>query len=102
MKIVLLDNAALGLVRQQQELFYGRKHVASMFIGPTRFTSVADAFGIASFDLGASATRKTLRKALRSAGPALIRVPIDAREFALPMVPPGNANIDALDCVMLG
>jgi acetolactate synthase I/II/III large subunit len=101
-KIVLLDNAALGLVRQQQELFYGRKHVASMFIEPTRFTSVADAFGIASFDLGASATRKTLRKALMSAGPALIRVPIDAREFALPMVPPGKANIDALDCVMLG
>src|SRR5690606_24346203 len=34
-KIVLLDNASLGLVRQQQQLFYGQRFVASMYSRPT-------------------------------------------------------------------
>lgn len=97
-KIVLLDNAALGLVRQQQELFYQRRLVASQFSQPSRFVAIAQAFGIPALDLGDSpAPGVELRNALLSRGPVLIRVPIAATEHVMPMVAPGAANIDALD-----
>jgi len=97
-KIVLMDNAALGLVRQQQELFYQRRFVASQFAQPSRFVAIAQAFGIPAFDLGNSAEpHAALAHALRSRGPVLIRVPIAATQHVLPMVAPGAANTEALD-----
>lgn len=97
-KIVLFDNAALGLVKQQQELFYRRRLVASQFSQPSRFVAIAQGFGISAFDLGESSTpREDLERALGSRGPVLIRVPIASTQHVLPMVAPGAANTDALD-----
>ncbi len=97
-KIILLDNAALGLVRQQQELFYQRRLVASLFSQPSRFVAIAQAFGIPALDLGdVPAPHSVLAQALLSRGPVLIRVPIAANQHVMPMVAPGAANIDALD-----
>ncbi len=97
-KIVLLDNASLGLVRQQQELFYRKRFVASLFAQPSNFVAIAHAFGIPAVDLERSAKpEEALRRAIRSDGPALIRVPIAAEHHVLPMVAPGAANTEALD-----
>ena len=97
-KIVLLDNAALGLVRQQQELFYQQRFVASLYSRPSRFVAIAQAFGVPALDLGeAHDPHDTLSRALATRGPMLIRVPIAATEHVMPMVTPGAANIDALD-----
>jgi len=97
-KIIVFDNAALGLVRQQQELFYQRRLVASEFTRPTDFVAIAKAFGIAAFDLqSAAAPYGALATALSRRGPTLIRVPIAADQHVLPMVAPGAANTDALD-----
>ncbi|MFL6577929.1 MAG: biosynthetic-type acetolactate synthase large subunit [Povalibacter sp.] len=99
-KIIVLDNGALGLVRQQQTLFYRRRLVASQFAQPSNFVAIARGFGIQALDLGAtSEAGSVLADALRTEGPMLIRVPIDADEHVLPMVAPGAANIDALDHV---
>lgn len=97
-KIVLLDNAALGLVRQQQELFYQRRFVASLYAQPSRFVAIAQAFGVPAFDLGeAPDPHVALSRAITTRGPVLIRVPIAATRHVMPMVAPGAANIDALD-----
>lgn len=97
-KIVLLDNAALGLVRQQQELFYQQRFVASLYSRPSRFVAIAQAFGVPAFDLGEARDQQdALSRAFADRGPALIRVPIAASEQVLPMVAPGAGNIDALD-----
>lgn len=97
-KIVLLDNAALGLVRQQQELFYQRRFVASQFSRPSQFVAIAQAFGIPALDLGEQPEpHDALAHVLSTRGPVLIRVPIAATQHVLPMVAPGAANIDALD-----
>jgi acetolactate synthase-1/2/3 large subunit len=97
-KVVVLDNASLGLVRQQQELFYGRRLVASVYERPTNFVALAQAFGIPGFDLGnAASPRTTLANALHCNGPVLIRVPILAHQNVLPMVAPGKANVEAID-----
>lgn len=101
-KIILLDNAALGLVRQQQQLFYASSFVASMYSGATDFVAIARAFGVPSHDLGrCNSPQQVLHDTLNRSGPALIRVPIEARELVLPMVAPGSANTEALTEVAL-
>jgi acetolactate synthase-1/2/3 large subunit len=97
-KIVLLDNAALGLVRQQQELFYQQRFVASVYSQPSRFVAIAQAFGVPAVDLGDKPEPyDALSRALTGRGPVLIRVPIAATQHVLPMVAPGAGNVDALD-----
>ena len=97
-KLVLLDNAALGLVRQQQELFYQRRYVGSRYGRTVDFIAIARGFGLEACDLGVAADpAQALRRALAGRGPALIRVPIDETEQVLPMVAPGAANIEPVD-----
>lgn len=99
-KIVLLDNAALGLVHQQQSMFYGANHFASSLHEAPDFSDLARAFGIPAWNLGnlsADTARERLQEAFAGAGPALIHCPIDAAEQVMPMVPPGGANRDAID-----
>jgi acetolactate synthase I/II/III large subunit len=98
LKIILLDNGALGLVRQQQQLFYQQRFVASRFERSTDFMAVARAFGLRAHDLACCPDdTRLLDQALRVRGPALIRVPIDERHHVLPMVPSGGRNIEPLD-----
>ncbi|MFT3802401.1 MAG: acetolactate synthase large subunit [Burkholderiaceae bacterium] len=92
-KIILMNNSALGLVHQQQTLFYGQRLFASEFDAMPDFVSAARAFGIAAVDLDASAhPRAALAEALARPGPCLIHASIDARQKVYPMVPPGAAN----------
>jgi acetolactate synthase-1/2/3 large subunit len=96
-KIILFDNAGFGMVRQQQELFYDRRYCASRFAKPSEFVRIAEAFGVRAIDLGCAAdSSASLREAMQSCGPMLIRIPIAAEQKVLPMVPSGAANIEAL------
>jgi acetolactate synthase-1/2/3 large subunit len=96
-KIVLFDNASLGMVRQQQELFYGQRYCASLYSRPSEFVRIAAAFGVESVDIGlCEDANETLRAALTGRGPKLIRIPIAAEHKVLPMVPSGAANVEAL------
>jgi acetolactate synthase-1/2/3 large subunit len=94
-KILVMNNQHLGLVRQQQELFYGERYIASRFdIGPD-FAAIARGFHVAGCDLAdAGDPVETLRRVLAEPGPCLINVPVQFAENVLPMVPPGAANRD--------
>jgi len=100
-KIVLMDNGALGLVHQQQDLFYGRRQFASTFRKRTDFVRVAQGFGMHALSLAdeadAGAARSALMRALQRPGPVLIHAPIDAAQKVFPMVPPGAANSEMID-----
>lgn len=92
-KIVLLDNNALGLVQQQQQLFYGGRIFGSDYRMRPDFTAIARGFGMRAFDLSTGvAPAQTLAMAFAERGPCLIRVPVPAAEGVYPMVPPGAAN----------
>jgi acetolactate synthase-1/2/3 large subunit len=96
-KIVLMNNRSLGLVYQQQTLFYGRRRYASAYRASPDFAELMRAFGGAAVDLEKErAPLKSLRAALRRPGPCLIHAPIDIEEQVLPMVPPGAANRDMI------
>lgn len=92
--VVLFNNDHLGLVRQQQELFYNRRFEASRFHAAPDFAALARAFGIRGVridPLGADPLGE-LAAALDAPGPCLIDVPIREALNVLPMVPPGAAN----------
>ena len=92
-KIVLMNNASLGLVFQQQTLFYGERIYASRFKGMPDFIQVAEGFGVAAVDLDKEDhPLAALAAALKTPGPTLIHASIATHEQVLPMVPPGAAN----------
>lgn len=96
-KIVLMNNNSLGLVYQQQNLFYGKRTFASKYRGGPDFCRIAEGYGIAAVDLDASDNPgATLAEALQAPGPCLIHASIDREQFVYPMVPPGAANTEMI------
>jgi len=93
LKIVVMDNATLGLVHQQQTLFYGERLFASQFKVSPDFIKIAQGFGIGAVDLDQAANPSAaLMEAISRPGPCLIHASIDAEQKVYPMVPPGAAN----------
>lgn len=91
--ILLFNNGYLGLVRQQQELFYDKKYIASQFQARPDYAMIARGFGIRSFDLEKeNDPLAVLRSALEIKGPVFVNIPISFSENVFPMVPPGSAN----------
>ncbi len=96
-KIVLMNNNSLGLVYQQQNLFYGKRVFASKYRGAPDYLKIAEGFGIAAVDLDCAVNpRAMLAQALAEPGPCLIHVSIDREQFVYPMVPPGAANTEMI------
>ncbi len=90
--ILCMDNGSLGLVRQQQTLFFGGRHAAADYRRPVDILAVARAFGVPSWDLGDD----DVEACFEAKGPRLLRLPVDADDLVWPMVPPGAPNIAAL------
>jgi len=95
-KIVLLDNQNLGMVRQWQELFYEKRFFSVALANPD-FVKLAEAMGAKAF----SASRPDELDAAYEAalavtdGPALVHVTVDPAENCYPMWPAGQ-SIDAM------
>src|SRR5690606_36665338 len=69
-KVVLMNNASLGLVNQQQTLFYGERIYSSRFTMIPEFLKLAEACGVRGVDLdAASDPRAALKEALTTPGP---------------------------------
>jgi acetolactate synthase-1/2/3 large subunit len=92
-KIIIFYNGQLGLVRQQQELFYNKNYIASKFHTSPDFHRLADCFNIKGYEIDSFSSFNThIRKILRMPGPALLNVLIKEEFNVYPMVPPGEAN----------
>ena len=92
-KILVMNNAHLGMVRQQQELFYDGRKCASKFTRPPDLTAISRGFGVTAYDLDHfEAPLDLLKTVLNESGPCVINVPIAPEENVFPMVPPGAAN----------
>lgn len=100
LKIVLLDNQRLGMVRQWQQLFFDGRYSETNLSDNPDFLILASAFGIP----GQRITRKdqvadALDTLLNSEGPYLLQVSIDELENVWPLVPPGAGNETMLEKV---
>ncbi|WPG20917.1 acetolactate synthase large subunit [Kosakonia cowanii] len=94
-KIILMNNEALGLVHQQQSLFYKSGVFAATYPGMVNFVQIAAGFGLHTCDLNAAADpQAALQEIIDRPGPALVHARIDPQQKVYPMVPPGAANTE--------
>jgi acetolactate synthase-1/2/3 large subunit len=89
--VVVLDNSYLGMVRQWQELYHGRRYSETALDHNPDFRALAEAYGIPG---RRAANPGELADALDSArsarGPMLVHVPVARESNIMPMVPPGG------------
>jgi acetolactate synthase I/II/III large subunit len=95
-RICVFNNGHLGLVRQQQELFYGKRYVASKFTARPDFAAIARGFGIRGCTVDARHDPGELERALAERGPVVIDIEVAETENVYPMVPPGKSNVEAV------
>jgi len=97
-RILLLDNASLGLVRQWQEYFFDQNFSEIDLYDNPDFAEVAHAFGIEAFTVHSrDEVPGAIDRLLNARGPILAHVLIDPRENVWPLVPPGASNADMME-----
>jgi len=97
-RILLLDNASLGLVRQWQEYFFDQNFSEIDLYDNPDFAEVAHAFGIEAFTVHSrDEVPDAIDRLLNARGPILAHVLIDPRENVWPLVPPGASNADMME-----
>lgn len=95
--IVLLNNGVLGMVRQWQRLFFGKRYSETTLGRKTDFVKLAEAFGADGYTADTQAAfKRAYTQALQANKPSLIDVRIDPDELVLPMLPPGGAIADMI------
>lgn len=100
-KILLLDNQRLGMVRQWQSLFFNGRHSETILDDNPDFVTLASAFDIAGERIQhGSQVQAALQRLLNSEGPYLLHACIHEDENVWPLVPPGASNEAMLDGVM--
>lgn len=98
LKIVLIDNSQLGMVRQWQELFFEENFSEIDLSDNPDFAEVAHAFGIEAFSIDhRSQVSSAIRRLLETRGPIMCHVRIDPRENVWPLVPPNSSNVQMLE-----
>ncbi len=98
---VIMNNQVLGMVRQWQTCFYGRRFSQTDPHRQTNFVKLAEAFGATGYHAETIADFKTaFEKALKADGPVWIECAIDKDERVLPMIPAGKTVNDIMmgDC----
>jgi len=94
-KIAVINNGFLGMVRQWQEFFYDKRYSSTPMLSPD-FVKLADAYGIAAHRVTKRAEIAPLVSSVRTSGkPALIDFKVVKEESVYPMVPAG-ANLDGM------
>ena len=96
-KIAIINNGYLGMVRQWQELFYERRYVATPLSGPD-FVKIAEAYGLPGLRVRhKEEVIPAIEQAMAHNGPFLIDFAVEPEENVYPMVPPGASLAEVLE-----
>ena len=97
-KIIIINNSYLGMVRQWQELFFENRESGVDMEGNPDFVKIGEAFGIKGFHLRrAGDVVKVLKKALDyNDGPCIVEAQVVKADNVFPMIPAGAAVADML------
>ena len=98
LKIVLLDNSVLGMVRQWQHVFFDKNYSEINLDDNPDFAVLAKAFQIDAFTVNTEdEVEAGIDRLLAAKGPVLMHVKIDPNENVWPLVPPGRSNADMME-----
>ncbi len=96
-KIAIINNGYLGMVRQWQQLFYEKRYVATPLSGPD-FVKVAEAYGIPALRVKRrEEVVPAVERAMEEEGAFLIDFVVEPEENVYPMVPPGAALAEVME-----
>ena len=96
-KIIIMNNHYLGMVRQWQDMFYDERYSGVDLEGNPDFVELAKAYGFLGLNLKRAADiQKVLKKALAHPGPVVVNVEVVKHEEVYPMVPPGKPLEDTV------
>ena len=99
-KILLIDNQRLGMVRQWQELFFNGRFSETILTDNPDFVTLASAFDIPGETIATkSQISQALQRLLTSEGPYLLHVSISEAENVWPLVPPGAPNDKMMESI---
>jgi len=91
-KVFLMNNGYMGMVRQWQQLFWDRRYSAVQMGGSPDWVKLAEAFGATGLRVEAAADLEdTMRQAVETDGPVLVDIRVTQEENVYPMIAPGNA-----------
>jgi acetolactate synthase-1/2/3 large subunit len=93
---IIINNHVLGMVRQWQTLFYGRRYSNTILRDKVDFVKVAEAMGARAVRItGCDEVEPVLKEAISRREPVVIECVIDSDDKVFPMVAPGGRIADA-------
>ncbi len=92
--IILMKNGVLGMVRQWQTMFHGKRYSSTVLDRKTDFVEIAKAFGANGYKINSLDDLENILNNLEPDSPTLIECPINLDEKVLPMIPPGGTVKD--------
>jgi acetolactate synthase-1/2/3 large subunit len=96
LKIAIINNRHLGMVRQWQDIFYDKRYSATPLVNPD-FVKLADAYGIPGRLITAKKdVVEAIEQARHTPGPFLLEFQVEPFANVYPMVAPGKSNIDMI------
>ncbi|QJC35674.1 acetolactate synthase 2 catalytic subunit [Enterobacteriaceae endosymbiont of Donacia sparganii] len=97
-KIILLDNKRLGMVRQWQELFFSKRYSETTLCDNPNFIKLAKSFGISGHSISyTNEINKSLKKIFSIKKPYILHVSINEYDNVWPLVPPGYSNNNMIE-----
>jgi len=101
-KMAVFNNGYLGMVRQWQQFFHGRRYSATPIWSPD-FVKLAEAYGIAGYRVEyAREIEEAVARAVREPGPALVEFIIEQEANVFPMIPPGGSLSEPIEAAPAG
>ncbi len=95
-KVVILNNSFLGMVRQWQQLFFEKRYASTEMVNPD-FVAIAKGYGIESSHIEQrEELTNALEKMLAHEGPYVLEIKVEQEENVFPMVPPGASVSDVI------
>ena len=95
---IIFNNQVLGMVRQWQTLFYGKRYSHTVLNDKTDFVKVAEGLGVKAYRITSKdEAEDVLRKALSEEGPVVVECMIESDDKVFPMVAPGTNLEDCFD-----
>jgi acetolactate synthase I/II/III large subunit len=96
-KMAVFNNGYLGMVRQWQQFFHGRRYSATPIWSPD-YVRLAEAYGIAGWRVDSASTlAESVRAAQAEPGPALVEFMIEQEANVYPMIPPGGSLSEPIE-----
>ena len=90
-KIIIINNGSLGMVRQWQEIFYESRYSESVFQFQPSFSKLAEAYGIKGYDVRTEEeAERVFNEEFSKDSPVLINIFVEPEENVYPMVAPGK------------